>query len=267
MKTSDRSKNLICAPMILIVAIVSLTFVFAGCNRTESDSKIIPTNSETRPTENPNSEVPEIENAIPEIHENPKENTLLAVNPKERSIAEVIAKNVNLRALPSSTAAVLNVLPMGAEISVAKQQGSWFLVDYVGGKGWIHGNTIRIKTDFNGLDSKSDPAGRNLKGAKSQLNDSSSSRQSRRLRIGGGVYHGIGNGHWIQENINSGELLILEDGTLWKIDPLDVIVSILWLPLSDIIVKESSSGSVGYDYLLINTDDREMVHAKYLGNR
>jgi hypothetical protein len=77
-------------------------------------------------------------------------------------------------------------------------------------------------------------------------------------------YAGTGSGHWVKENIDNGAFILLEDGSLWQVDPFDEIDASLWLPLSDITVIESSSGSVGYDYLLINTDDKEKAHAKYV---
>lgn len=81
------------------------------------------------------------------------------------------------------------------------------------------------------------------------------------------VYAGVGEGHWIKKNIDRGTFIVLEDGSLWEINRLDKIDAMLWLPISDITVMESSSGSSGYDYLLINTDDGEKAHAKYLGNQ
>lgn len=84
---------------------------------------------------------------------------------------------------------------------------------------------------------------------------------------GATIYPGVGGGHWVQKNIDSGTYMTLEDGSLWKIDPLDKIDAMLWLPISDITVTESSSGSPGYDYLLINTDDDEKAHAKYMGQK
>ena len=82
-----------------------------------------------------------------------------------------------------------------------------------------------------------------------------------------GQYSGGSSGHWIQENIESGSMMILEDGSIWKIDPLDKIDAMLWLPISNITIITSNSGSLGYDYLLINTDDGEKAHAKYLGSK
>lgn len=84
---------------------------------------------------------------------------------------------------------------------------------------------------------------------------------------GGGAYAGVGGGHWIQKNVDSGTYIILEDGSLWKIDPLDKIDAMLWLPISNIAVIESSSGALGFDYLLINIDDGEKAHAKYMGQQ
>jgi hypothetical protein len=84
---------------------------------------------------------------------------------------------------------------------------------------------------------------------------------------GGQGFSGTGSGHWVQENISSGDFILLEDGSLWKIDPLEKINASLWLPISNIIVIESSAGSPGYDYLLINSDDGEKAHAKYIGTR
>ncbi len=81
------------------------------------------------------------------------------------------------------------------------------------------------------------------------------------------VYAGTGEGHWIKKNIGRGEFIVLEDGSLWEIDRLERIDASLWLRTSDITVVESDRGSPGYDYLLINTDDGEKAHAKYMGKR
>jgi len=80
-------------------------------------------------------------------------------------------------------------------------------------------------------------------------------------------YAGGSSCHWIQENIDSGTMMILEDGSIWQIDPIDKIDAMLWLPISNITIVLSDQGSPGYYYLLINTDDGEKAHAKYLGSR
>jgi len=91
------------------------------------------------------------------------------------------------------------------------------------------------------------------------------SGSARTKRQGVGSYAGVGGGHWVTQNVDMGTFIILEDGSLWEIDPFDKIDAMLWLPISDITVIQSSSGSPGYDYLLINTDDGEKAHAKYVG--
>lgn len=76
---------------------------------------------------------------------------------------------------------------------------------------------------------------------------------------GGGLYIGTGSGHWIQNTSSGGEFITLEDGSVWQVDLLDRIDTLLWLPITDITVAESGGG-----YLLINTDDGEKAHATLL---
>jgi hypothetical protein len=77
----------------------------------------------------------------------------------------------------------------------------------------------------------------------------------------GGSYLGVGGGHWIRDVIERGRLLRLEDGSLWKIGPLDYIDSILWMKLDDITVLEGGF----YGYRLLNEDNAEIVEATFLG--
>ena len=83
----------------------------------------------------------------------------------------------------------------------------------------------------------------------------------------GRPYPGRGEGHWIDKNIGRGEFIVLEDGSLWEIDRLDRLDASPGRGMSNITVVESNRGSPGYDYLLINTDDGEKAHAKYMGKR
>jgi hypothetical protein len=62
-------------------------------------------------------------------------------------------------------------------------------------------------------------------------------------------------------------MLLLDDGSLWQVDSYDKLDAMLWLSISRIRVFESSDGMPGFDYLIVNTDDGEKVHAKYLGKR
>lgn len=78
------------------------------------------------------------------------------------------------------------------------------------------------------------------------------------------VYAGLGGDHWIQKVIDSGKLILLEDGSLWEVSPIDVITSMLWLPVSEITVIENDGL---FPYKLTNTDDGESVEAKYIGQK
>jgi hypothetical protein len=82
-----------------------------------------------------------------------------------------------------------------------------------------------------------------------------------------GLYAGTGAGHWVKENIDRGKMFLLEDGSLWEVDRFEKLDAMLWLKMSNITVVESNDGMPGYNYLLINTDDGEKVHAKYIGRK
>ena len=58
--------------------------------------------------------------------------------------------------------------------------------------------------------------------------------------------------HWVQSVSSGGQIVTLEDGSIWKIDAFDAIDSILWLPTDDIVICDDK---------LINTDDNEAVSA------
>jgi hypothetical protein len=60
-------------------------------------------------------------------------------------------------------------------------------------------------------------------------------------------------GHWIDEVLNDGSVILLEDGSRWLVDPIDRIETALWLPVSNIVVCER---------MLINTDDGEKAGAQ-----
>lgn len=78
------------------------------------------------------------------------------------------------------------------------------------------------------------------------------------------VYPGLGNSHWIDKVIDDGKMILLEDGSLWEVSPIDVVTSMIWLPVSDVTVIESDGI---FPYKIINTDDGESVEAKYIGQK
>jgi hypothetical protein len=74
----------------------------------------------------------------------------------------------------------------------------------------------------------------------------------------------LGGGHWLKKNIDDGSLLLLDDGSIWEVQRLDRLDSRFWLEFTSITIAESTDGLLGYDFLLINTDDGEKVHAKFI---
>lgn len=58
--------------------------------------------------------------------------------------------------------------------------------------------------------------------------------------------------HWIDSVLGDGQIIKLEDGSVWQVDAVDAIDSALWLPTTDIVACDDK---------LINTDDNESVSA------
>ena len=77
------------------------------------------------------------------------------------------------------------------------------------------------------------------------------------------TYGMTGGHHWIKEN-HDGQLIELEDGSLWRISDVDQVSSALWLPVSNIVVVDS--GNALFPYKLINQDDSEIVEAQLIHN-
>ncbi len=59
-------------------------------------------------------------------------------------------------------------------------------------------------------------------------------------------------GHWVKSVSSDATIVILEDGSVWEIDPADQVDTALWLPMTDIVACDDK---------LINTDDNEIVGA------
>lgn len=79
------------------------------------------------------------------------------------------------------------------------------------------------------------------------------------------LYLDPGAGHWLTEKTDDGSVLILEDGSVWQVDPLDRVDTALWLPPSDLVVVETADSPASY--LLVNTDDGEKATACLLSGR
>ena len=81
----------------------------------------------------------------------------------------------------------------------------------------------------------------------------------------GVAYPGEGPGHWIRENIDHGRYLLLEDRSLWEVDPVGRIEASLWLPTESIVVVVAPTGVL--PYRLVNTDSGEAVEARCIALR
>ena len=62
-------------------------------------------------------------------------------------------------------------------------------------------------------------------------------------------------GHWVSSVSSDGEIVKLEDGSVWEVDRVDTIDTMLWLPTTDIVVCDGK---------LINTEDNETASARRL---
>ena len=62
-------------------------------------------------------------------------------------------------------------------------------------------------------------------------------------------------GHWIDAVLSDGEVIKLEDGSLWEVDAGDQATAALWLAMTDVVVCDAK---------IINTDDNESVEARRL---
>jgi hypothetical protein len=67
------------------------------------------------------------------------------------------------------------------------------------------------------------------------------------------ILSGCESGHWVDSVTSDGQIVKLEDGSIWEVDLVDAIDSMLWLPTTDIIACDDK---------LINTDDNETVSAR-----
>jgi hypothetical protein len=63
---------------------------------------------------------------------------------------------------------------------------------------------------------------------------------------------GCESGHWIDSVSDEGEIVKLEDGSIWEVDASDTVDSALWLLTTEIVACDGK---------LINTDDNEKVSA------
>ena len=61
--------------------------------------------------------------------------------------------------------------------------------------------------------------------------------------------------HWIDKVSDDGGIVILEDGSVWLIDPVDRATTITWTEIDDVAACVDR---------LINTDEREVARARQI---
>ena len=76
-------------------------------------------------------------------------------------------------------------------------------------------------------------------------------------------YLGLGSDHWIDQNYD-GEIIKLEDGSIWEVLDMDVYNSMLWLPVDNIKIKKSKNPLGEYVFMMKNEDDETPVSVKLL---
>jgi hypothetical protein len=67
--------------------------------------------------------------------------------------------------------------------------------------------------------------------------------------------NGCESGHWVDSVMSDGEILKLEDDSIWKVDSVDTVDSSLWIDTDNVTVCDGK---------LINTDDNSTVGARQL---
>lgn len=73
-----------------------------------------------------------------------------------------------------------------------------------------------------------------------------------------------GGGHWVDSVTGDGEVVVLEDGSIWLVDAVDRIDTSVWVMTDDVVVVELRAPG---RCLLINTSSRDKVYATMIGTR
>ena len=76
-------------------------------------------------------------------------------------------------------------------------------------------------------------------------------------------YDRIHQEHWLRDKQEEGKDVILNDDSVWEVDPRDRYLTKRWLRGSTIIVEYTEKS--GYPYLLRNRTEGEVARANYLG--
>jgi TPR repeat protein len=76
------------------------------------------------------------------------------------------------------------------------------------------------------------------------------------------IYGGVNSSQTIDSVLDDGNLIKLNDGSLWQVSPYDAADSGVWTSATEITVIDGNDPN--YPYKLVNTDDNETVNAKLI---
>jgi hypothetical protein len=76
----------------------------------------------------------------------------------------------------------------------------------------------------------------------------------------GGNYPGVGQRRAVKEKVDSGAFVLLDDGSMWQIAPIDKASTTLWLPQDTILVLKNDNFL--YPYKLVS--GRDTAEARFL---
>lgn len=101
----------------------------------------------------------------------------------------------------------------------------------------------------------------------SQLTDRENTQHLKRTSLSSSQVKNAGNlpvtGEYLISQVsNGGGIISLSDGSIWQVDSIDKIDSMLWLPASSVVVVNDS-----YGYSMVNLDDDTSARVEYLGQR
>jgi hypothetical protein len=77
-------------------------------------------------------------------------------------------------------------------------------------------------------------------------------------------YTHIGTGHWVKKVMDNGNMVVLEDGSIWDVASGDAAISANWLTSTPISV---GVGKGKYPYQLIDVAASKAVQARYVGQK
>lgn len=76
-------------------------------------------------------------------------------------------------------------------------------------------------------------------------------------------YVGINLGHWIAKTSEHGKVLVLEDGSVWEINPAYQSKTLVWMVAQKVVV--SNGANPQYPYQLANGETKEVVQGRFVG--